>query len=78
MNKVNKSRAVTEILNGVVWNRKITRKSKLQIYNSIVKSSVTYGAETQKFNKNQNQNLCRKKLTFCGDHRDVQDLKKYK
>ena len=34
-------------------NRQITRKNKLQIvYNSIVKITVTYGAETWKFNKN--------------------------
>ena len=28
------------------------RKNELLIYNSIVKSTVTYGAETRKFNKN--------------------------
>ena len=45
-NRINKDRAITAILNGVLWNRQITRKNKLLIYNSIVKSTVAYGAET--------------------------------
>ena len=45
MNKINKSRAITAIINGVLWKRQITGK-KIQIFNSIVKSSVTYEAET--------------------------------
>ena len=44
-NRINKGRAITAILNCVLWNRKITRKKKLQIYNSISKRNVTYGAE---------------------------------
>ena len=42
-NRINKSRAVTAMLNSILWNRQITRKNKLLIYNSIVKSTVTYG-----------------------------------
>ena len=48
-NRIYKDRAVRAILNNVLWNRQITRKNKLLIYNSIVKSTVTYGAETWKF-----------------------------
>ena len=52
-NRVNNGRAITAMLNGVLWNRQITRKkNKLQIYNSIVKNTDTDGAETWKFNKN--------------------------
>jgi hypothetical protein len=47
--RINKGRAITGILNGVLWNKQITREKKLLIYNSIVKSTVTYGAETWKF-----------------------------
>ena len=47
--RINIGRAM---LNSVLWNRQITRKNKLLIYNSIVKSTVTYGDETWKFNKN--------------------------
>ena len=49
---INKGRAVRAMLNSVLWNRQITRKNELLIYNSIVKSAVTYGAETWKFDKN--------------------------
>ena len=46
-----------EMLNTELWNRKITRKSNLQIFNSIVKSTVTYEAETWKFNKHLESKL---------------------
>ena len=45
-NRINKGRAITTMLNGVLWKRNITRKNKLLIYSTIVKSNVTYGAET--------------------------------
>ena len=51
-NRINKGRAITALLNSELWNRQITRKNKLQIYNSIVKITVTYRDETWKFNKN--------------------------
>ena len=44
------------MLNGVMWNRQITRKNKLQIYNSIVKSSRTFGVKTRQFNNNLDGN----------------------
>ena len=50
-NRKNKGRTITEILNGVLWSRKIAIKNKLQIYYSGVKSNVTYGVETWKFNR---------------------------
>ena len=50
-NRINKVRAITAVLNGVLWNRQTIRKKKLQIYNSIIKSTVTYEIETRKFNK---------------------------
>ena len=34
-NCINKGRAITALLNGV-WNRQITRKNKLHVYNTIV------------------------------------------
>ena len=56
-NRINKGTTVTAMLNSVLWNRQITRKNKLLIYNSIVKSAVTYAAETWKFNKNLESKL---------------------
>ena len=52
------------MLNSVMWNRQITRKYKLLIYNSIVKSTVTYGAETWKFNKNLELKLISMEMYF--------------
>ena len=52
------------MLNSVLWNRQITRKNKLLIYNSIVKSAVTYGAETWKFNKNLESKLMSMEMDF--------------
>ena len=46
------------MLNGVLWNRQITeKKNKLSIYNSMVKSTVRYGAETRTFNKDLESKL---------------------
>ena len=45
------------MLNNVLWNREIARKKKLLVHNSIVKSTVTYGVETWKFNKNLESKL---------------------
>ena len=59
-NRINKGRAVTAMLNSVLWNRQITRKNKLLVYNSIVKSTVIYGAETWKF---------KIKIIYCGSIR---------
>ena len=42
----------------------ITRKYTLLIYNSIVKSTVTYGAETWKFNKNLESKLILMEIDF--------------
>ena len=52
------------MLNSVLWNRQITRKNKLLIYNSIVESIVTYGAETRKFNKNLELKLMSMEMDF--------------
>ena len=42
----------------------ITRKNKLQIYNSVVKSTVKIGAETWKFNKNLESKLISMEMHF--------------
>ena len=48
---INKCRAITAILNGILWNRQREKQNKLEKYNSIVKSTATYGVEIWKFNK---------------------------
>ena len=39
------------MLNSVLWDREITRKNKLIIYNSIPQGTVTYEDETWKLKK---------------------------
>ena len=45
------------MLNGVLWNRGITRRNKLQIFNLIMKIFVTYEPEKLKFNNNLESKL---------------------
>jgi hypothetical protein len=54
------------MLNNVLWNRQITRKKQITDiqYKSIVKSTVTYGAETWKFNKNLESKLMSMEMDF--------------
>ena len=55
-----KYRAVTVMLNSVLWNRQITRKNKLLIYNSIVKKYC----HIWKFNKNLESKLMSMEMDF--------------
>jgi hypothetical protein len=64
-NRINKGRAVTAMLNSVLWNRQIIRKkNKLLIYNSIGKSTVRHGAETWKFDKKFESKLISMQMDF--------------
>ena len=53
-NRINKGRATIAMLNSILWDRNIIKEIKLQIYNSIVRSTFTYGAKSWKLNKNFN------------------------
>ena len=63
-NRINNGRAITAMLNSVLWNRHISRKNKLLIYNSVVKSTVTYSAEIGKFNKKLESKLISMEIDF--------------
>ena len=41
----NDSAAITK-LNSILWDRDVTPKTKTHIYHAIVKSTITYAAET--------------------------------
>ena len=43
--RISKGRAITAMLKDILLNRKTTRKYKLGLYNSIVKSTLINGAE---------------------------------
>jgi hypothetical protein len=38
-------RNVIALMNGILWDKKITEESKKQIYNTILRSIITYGSE---------------------------------
>ena len=43
---INKGRAAISKLNSILWDRDVTSKTKTHIYHAIVKSTITYAAET--------------------------------
>ena len=46
IDRINEGRAVISQLNGILWDRDMTPKTKTHIYHAVVKSTVTYAAET--------------------------------
>ena len=44
--RINKGRAAISKLNSVLWDREVTSKTKTHIYHAVVKSTITYAAET--------------------------------
>jgi hypothetical protein len=41
--RINKGRAAVTQVNGILWDRDVTPKTKTHIYNAIVKSTITCG-----------------------------------
>ena len=44
--RINRGRAAITKLNSILWDRDVTLKTKTRIYHAIVKSTITYAAET--------------------------------
>ena len=44
--RINRGRAAITKLNNILWDRNVTLKTKTHIYHAIVKSTITYAAET--------------------------------
>ena len=57
-------------LNSVLWNDKITMKTKKMVFSTIVESIVTYGSETWEINKRNEKRLKALEMDFwrtaCG------------
>jgi len=44
--RINKGRAALSKLNSILWDCDVTPKTKTHIYHAVVKSTITYAAET--------------------------------
>ena len=44
--RINRGRAAISKLNSILWDRDVTSKIKTHIYHAVVKSIITYAAET--------------------------------
>ena len=44
--RINRGRAAITKQNSILWDRDVTPKTKIHIYHAIVKSTITYAAET--------------------------------
>jgi len=44
--RINRGRAAIKKLNSVLWDRDVTHKTRTHIYHAVVKSTITYAAET--------------------------------
>ena len=44
-------------LNGILWGKDIRKERKLNIYNSLIKSSLLYGSETWRLTENNKRRV---------------------
>jgi hypothetical protein len=44
--RINRGRAAISKLNSILWDRDVTPKTETHIYHAVVKSTITYAAET--------------------------------
>lgn len=45
LQKIGKGRAMTHKLHGILWNNRITKKTKTKLFKSLVEPCITYGSE---------------------------------
>ena len=62
--RINRERAAKSKLNGVLWDRDVTSKTKTHIYHAIIKSTITYAAETWCLKAKTVAKLSSQKWTF--------------
>jgi hypothetical protein len=55
--RVIQARKCIECLNGILWSKDIRKERKLNIYNSLIKSSLLYGSETRRLTENNKRQL---------------------
>jgi hypothetical protein len=68
--RINRGRAATSKLNSILWDRDVTSKTKTHIYHAIVKSTITYAAETWYLKAKTTTKLILQKCTFGDAQRE--------
>ena len=63
-NKIIQGRKAIGKLNSVLWNDKITMKTKQMIFSTTVESIITYGSETWEVNKRNEKRLKAVEMDF--------------
>lgn len=63
-NRVNNARKITGALNSILWQKNIRTKTKTLIYDTIVKSTLTYGSEVWQINKAMERKLLATEMDF--------------
>lgn len=55
--RIIQARKIIGCLNGILWNKHITKNRKYNIYNTIIKSTLLYGSETWRMTERQKRML---------------------
>jgi hypothetical protein len=53
----NQARKCIACINGILWSKDIRNKSKLNIYNALIKRSLLYGSETWRLTENNKRRV---------------------
>lgn len=62
--KVGKGKNMTKALHPILWNNNITKKTKTDIYKTLIESVMTYGSEVWVMDKNMKQKLLSAEMSY--------------
>lgn len=62
--RINNARKITGTLNSILWQKDITPKTKMHIYDAIMKSTLTSGCEVWQISRNMERKLLTTEMDF--------------
>ncbi|KAF2887745.1 hypothetical protein ILUMI_18428 [Ignelater luminosus] len=65
-NRIALNRKLIDALNEILWSKNIKRKSKIRIYNSVVKGELTYGSEIWTVTQNDKMEILATDMDVIG------------
>lgn len=63
-NKINQGKRVINMLNSILWNSQLSKKTKKNIYSTIIESIVTYGSEVWELTQKNRRRLLTIQMDF--------------